>query len=68
MYILAYSANFLPIIHYNGCRIEEHSMEINLAGSGQPVQLSRNQDKRWSKNDRNQRGGKNNRKLYYKEE
>ena len=68
MYILAYSANFLPIIHYNGCRIEEHSMEINRAGSGQPVQLSRNQDKRRSKNDRNQRGGKNNRKLYYKEE
>ena len=63
MYILAYSANFLPIIHYNGCRIEEHSMEINLAGSGQPVQLSRNQDKRRSKNDRNQRGGKNNKKL-----
>ena len=42
-------------------------MEINLAGSGKPVQLSRNQDKRRSKNDRNQRGGKNNKKLYYKE-
>ena len=47
--------------------IEELLMEIILAGSGQPVQLSRNQDKRRSKNDRNQRGGKNNKKLYYKE-
>ena len=68
MYILVDSSNFLPIIHYNGCRIEEYSMEINLAGSGKLVQLSRNQDKRRSKNDKNQIGGKNNEKIYYKEE
>ena len=36
---------YLDIIQYNGCQKEEHSMEINIASLGQPIQSSNDQEK-----------------------